>query len=262
MIKFYKYQATGNDFIMIDNRDGHFPIGNIKLIQKICARRTGIGADGLILLEQPHQAGDDFYMQYFNADGSESGMCGNGGRAIVAFAKNMDVIEKECAFSANDGPHKGRVIDENTTAVQLKDTELPLTKGNDYFVNTGSPHHVQLVDNVQSVDVFSEGRKVRYSDEYMEEGTNVNFIQYKDGVLEVATYERGVEDETLSCGTGVTASAIIWASKRGLPLDEKHTIPILSKGGSLSVSFIPHKKGFKEVWLEGPAVMVYEAVVN
>ena len=206
-IQFYKYQGTGNDFVMIDNRQNIFPKNDTKLIAYLCDRKFGIGADGLILLENHPTL--DFKMVYFNSDGNESSMCGNGGRCLVAFAKQMHVVSDKATFEAIDGLHYANINEDGIVSLQMCDVS-EINVENDYtFLNTGSPHHVQLVDELQNFDVKNEGAKIRYSDLYGNAGSNVNFVkQFDNDNFSVRTYERGVEDETLSCGTGVTAVAI------------------------------------------------------
>ena len=255
-IPFSKYQGAGNDFILIDNRfNTYLTRKDTEQIRKMCDRRFGIGADGLILLH--NRAGFDFEMVYFNADGNESTMCGNGGRCISAFARQLGIVSDRCTFLAIDGPHDAVVEKEDW--VELKMTDVAgAERGDGFFVlNTGSPHYVIFVEDVSDIDIVQGGQAIRYSDRFRKEGINVNFVEKKKSGLEVATYERGVEDETLSCGTGVTASALSWYLAH--PEKTEHEIPIITKGGHLSVRFNPDGKGgFTDVWLCGPAVRVFE----
>ncbi len=254
-LHFYKYQGTGNDFVIIDNRESVFK-NNTKLIKKICDRRFGVGADGLILLEHSRLDVCDFKMVYFNADGNESTMCGNGGRCIVAFAKKINVIETETTFEAVDGMHKASI---NEGLVNLKMVDVPTVNlsRNASFLDTGSPHHVAFVDDVYDFDVFTQGRRIRNLPNYEAiKGTNVNFIQVKDNVVHVRTYERGVEDETFSCGTGVTAAAITAKMSHKI---EEFPVKVTTKGGDLEVSFeIDGLNAAKNIWLKGPATFVFE----
>jgi diaminopimelate epimerase len=249
-VNFYKYHGTGNDFIIIDNREKTFKIDN-KIIEKMCSRRFGIGADGLMLLE--NDSDTDFRMVYFNSDGYEGTMCGNGGRCIVAFANKLGVIKNKTKFIAVDGIHFAEV---NNGLVSLKMLDLDEVKNvkNDYFLNTGSPHYVKFVDNYENVNVYSEGKAIRNSSAFKAEGTNVNFAQLSGNKIKVGTYERGVEDETYSCGTGVTAVAIC----AYLESDKKiNNFDIETKGGNLNVRF-EKNNSFENIWLTGTATFVYK----
>lgn len=250
---FYKYQGTGNDFVMIDNRQQDFDKTNTKLVAHLCDRRFGIGADGLILLEN-HET-YDFRMVYYNADGNESSMCGNGGRCLVAFANFLGVIKSKATFEAVDGLHHA-TIENGLVHLQMLDVK-DIENHKDYmFLNTGSPHHVQIQDNLENFNIKSEGAKIRYGQPYGQKGTNVNFVsQIDDNTFKVRTYERGVEDETLSCGTGVTAVAIAMHS---LGLAHNTLIHLNVEGGKLRVSF--DKKGdiYENVCLIGPAEQVFK----
>lgn len=256
-IHFYKYQGTGNDFIMVDNRKLFFPKKDISLIHKLCDRRFGIGADGLILLESSEK--QDFSMIYFNADGKEGSMCGNGGRCIVAFAKKLAIIGDETTFEATDGFHYAK-IETDMVNLQMADIENIEIYDTHTFLNTGSPHHVKFCDAVAQLNVAELGAKIRYGAPYFEEGTNVNFVeQISDNSFKVRTYERGVEDETLACGTGVTAVAIA-ANKTNRTAEEVIFIEVL--GGNLEVSFIKDLDCYKNVFLKGPAQFVFEGNIT
>ncbi|QIG89253.1 diaminopimelate epimerase [Chryseobacterium sp. POL2] len=249
-MKFYKYQGTGNDFVMIDNRNTDFPKDNTELIQKLCDRRFGIGGDGLILLE--NDAHYDFKMLYYNADGNESSMCGNGGRCIVAFAHFLDIFEDKTSFTAIDGLHEAEI---KSGIVKLKMIDVDCLKmiDNDFELNTGSPHYVKYVDDVENYDVYHIGNKIRNSDTYKEKGINVNFVtELPENKLFVRTYERGVEDETFSCGTGVTAAALTFMKKKHLS-----SVPVKVLGGQLKVYAEETEGKFKNIWLEGPAKQVF-----
>jgi len=253
-IDFYKYQGTGNDFVMIDNRNMDFPKANTALIAKLCDRRFGVGADGLILLENDEAT--DFRMLYYNADGKEGSMCGNGGRSIVAFAAHLRIIEAKTTFIAVDGLHEATVSKE-TIRLKMKDVPQLHTKPNAIFLNTGSPHHVQLVADLERFDVVKEGRKLRYG-LYGEAGSNINFAEEKgNNEFAIRTYERGVEDETLSCGTGVTALALSMATL-GKVVDNK--VSVHAKGGNLEVTFEKDGAGFKNIFLSGKAEQVFKGV--
>lgn len=257
-IKFYKYQGAGNDFVMLDNRDNKYSGLTKKQIELLCDRRFGIGADGLMSIET--QEGYDFRMRYYNADGGEAEMCGNGARCIVAFAKKLGIIENETKFIAMDGEHFG-IIEKEIVKIHMTDV-TEVEQGEDYFyLNTGVPHYVKFVSDIDNFNVKEEGAKIRYNERFKEVGTNVNFIELNEEGFTIRTYERGVEDETLACGTGCTASAIASSIKlKGA----KNSFPIKAKGGNIGVSFDPSKdnNNFKNIWLEGPGEFVFEGNMN
>jgi diaminopimelate epimerase len=274
-LPFFKYQGTGNDFILVNQtQQTYIDPNNKALIQHLCDRRFGIGADGLMLLTPPENANTAFKMVYFNADGSESSMCGNGGRCIAAFAQKLGVASENCVFDAIDGQHEARINPEKQT-VELKMSDVQKTEiGTDYvLLNTGSPHFVVMVEDLTDINVYEAGREIRYSNRFRAEGVNVNFVEKKEKgkILEVATYERGVEAETFSCGTGVTAAAIAFFLKE-LQYQNPETnartfnIPIQSKGGNLEVRFTAHKKNsdftFNHIWLSGAATLVFEGQIE
>lgn len=250
-IAFTKYQGAGNDFIMIDNRDLCFLKDDIVLINKMCERRFGIGADGLILLELDEAY--DFKMVYFNADGRESSMCGNGGRCIVAFAKEIGVIKSKANFIAIDGPHHAELLEDGEVTLGMMDVnQVEEVQTNHYLLNTGSPHYVVLVEEMPN-DLVAEARKIRNNERFVKNGVNVNFVKLGEGnQLIMRTYERGVEEETLACGTGAVAAAIV-ASK----FLSSTKVLIDTQGGRLEVSF---ENSFDKVLLKGPATKVYSAV--
>ncbi|MEJ1222179.1 diaminopimelate epimerase [Sediminicola sp. 1XM1-17] len=252
---FYKYQGTGNDFVMIDNRDEIFPKSNTRLVADLCDRKFGIGADGLILLENDEQT--DFKMVYYNSDGNPSTMCGNGGRCLVAFAKYLGVIADTATFVAVDGLHHASV-DGEIVSLQMQDVVEVQEKDDYLFLDTGSPHHVQMVEDIQKVDVPREGAKLRYG-LYGEKGSNINFVKLesKDS-FNVRTYERGVEDETLSCGTGVTAVAL---AMHNLGKVTGNKVSIKTLGGNLSVHFEKHNDGYRNIHLVGPAKQVFKGEI-
>jgi len=253
-IHFYKYQGTGNDFVMIDNRLNTFPKNDTKLVAHLCDRKFGIGADGLILLENHPDL--DFKMVYYNSDGNESSMCGNGGRCLVAFAKQMKVIDDKATFEAIDGLHYASIDKDGIVSLQMKDVTDVKLENNYTFLNTGSPHHVTLVDDLENLDVKSEGAKIRYSDLYGQAGSNINFVkQLENDIFAVRTYERGVEDETLSCGTGVTAVALAMY-KTGKTSNNEVNLNV--EGGKLKVKFDVENNKFTNVFLIGPATFVFE----
>lgn len=251
---FYKYQGTGNDFVIVDNREGYFPKENTELVAKICDRRFGVGADGLILLENHSMA--DFRMIYYNSDGNVSSMCGNGGRCICHFAKFLGIISEKAIFEAIDGMHEASVKTD-WVSLRMNDVEeITVSKGS-VFLNTGSPHHIEMVSGLQNYNVFKNGRKIR-NDIYGKEGANVNFVeQSDDAVFSVRTYERGVEDETRSCGTGVTAVALAMFETGKT---SKNTIILETLGGQLQVRFDKEDAGYTNVYLEGPAIQVFKGI--
>lgn len=254
---FYKYQGTGNDFILIDNRAKNVQLSTEK-IAELCHRRFGIGADGLILLENVE--GYDFKMVYFNADGCEGSMCGNGGRCIVKFASDLGIFSDSCHFIAIDGPHEAEVTDDDVR-LKMSDVEAITYFDNDSFLNTGSPHLIKEVVDLPNYDVYNEGRVIRYNDYWQPKGgTNINFISKNEAdFLAVRTYERGVEDETYSCGTGVTAAAIHAVVRNGM----KIPVAIKTKGGNLSVSFETVDEGkFRNIYLSGPAIQVFSGTIQ
>ena len=256
-IHFDKYQGTGNDFIIIDNRDLLFPKTNISLIKEFCDRRFGIGSDGLILLENSEEV--DFNMVYFNADGNEGTMCGNGGRCIVAFANKLGIINKNTTFNAIDGLHYA-TIDHNIVNLQMTDVTNIEVFENHSFLNTGSPHHVTFCDSVEDLNVKELGSKIRNGAPYFKEGTNVNFVkQISEDSFKVRTYERGVEDETLACGTGVTAVAI---AAHQINKTVSNSIKLKVLGGNLEVSFEKDGNSYKNVFLKGPAQFVFEGNIT
>ncbi len=265
-LDFFKYQGTGNDFVLIDNRNLSFPKENNALVKHICDRRFGIGADGLMLLEE--SAGVDFKMVYYNADGNESSMCGNGGRCISAFAKYLGMVNSKGKFLAIDGDHDFVIDDVNTHCVRLKmiDVTSMEIKNGDYILHTGSPHYVSFRNEIDKIDIVPEAQKIRYNDVYAKEGININFVEEKNnlpasrhGKIFMRTYERGVEGETLSCGTGTVAVALCYAERNNLTSGK---VDISTPGGNLAVSFVKEKGIFTNVWLEGPAKLVFEGTIE
>ena len=250
IIEFYKYQGTGNDFIMIDDRKNEFDMNDNGLISALCERRMGIGADGLILLRNHDTL--DFEMIYFNADGKQSSMCGNGGRCIIAFAEMLEIITTEATFMAIDGEHKGKRIDDGIS-LQMQDVSKIEGVGDGLVLDTGSPHYVEMVDDLHNLDINKKGRRIRNSAPFKKEGINVNFV-LDAAELQVRTYERGVEAETLSCGTGVVATAIAMYYANCI---EENFINVRTKGGELSVSFEEINGAYQNIWLSGEASMVY-----
>jgi len=251
---FFKYQGTGNDFIILDNRHSAYSALTTENIRSLCDRRFGIGADGLMLLNT--RPGYDFEMKYYNADGRESSMCGNGGRCLVKFAYDLGIHKPMYHFLASDGPHEAEIDDDGTVSLKMKDVREIRDYHGDMILNTGSPHYVKMVPDVMEYDVFHKGMDIRYGADFAREGINVNFVEQKkpDEII-VRTYERGVEDETYSCGTGVTASAIVcYHNELGY-----NDVRVITKGGRLTVKFDKiGENSFENVWLCGPAVKVFE----
>ncbi len=255
-IPFYKYQGTGNDFILVDNRQKIFPKNDTKLIARLCDRKFGIGADGLMLLENDEKT--DFRMIYYNADGREGSMCGNGGRCLVDFAHFLGIIENNATFMAVDGLHTATWGQERVS-LQMQDVPEIREKPNYLFLDTGSPHHVQMVRGIEEFEVRHEGKRLRYG-LYGETGSNINFVEPLEGnTFAVRTYERGVEDETLSCGTGVTAVAL---AMHHLGKANGDTVILNTKGGELKVHFQKQGTGYTDITLEGPVEQVYNGIIN
>jgi diaminopimelate epimerase len=264
-LEFYKYQGTGNDFVMIDNRSGFFPKEDVQLVARLCDRRFGIGADGLILLEDDEIASKlamttDFKMVYYNSDGNQSSMCGNGGRCLVAFAKDLSVIKDSCTFIATDGLHHASVANDGIVSLQMIDV-TNIKKEADYtFMNTGSPHHVQMVEDLEHYNVKENGAALRYGSLYGKVGSNINFVKkISEDTFSLRTYERGVEDETLACGTGATAVAI---AMNATGQTNSTSIKLNVEGGKLAVSFDKIGDVFTNVFLIGPAEFVFKGVIE
>ena len=264
-LEFYKYQGTGNDFVMVDNRSEFFPKENTQLIANLCDRRFGIGGDGLILLENDMIAPNlamttDFKMVYYNSDGNQSSMCGNGGRCLVAFAKKLNIIENETTFIATDGLHHATIGDDGLVSLQMIDVDQVKVSSDYVFLNTGSPHHVQLVADLENYNIKKNGAAIRYGDLYGKTGSNINFVkQIDDTTFSLRTYERGVEDETLSCGTGATAVAI---AMNVLGKTNASEIDLNVEGGKLVVSFDKKEEQFTNVFLKGPAEFVFKGTID
>lgn len=253
-VEFYKYQGTGNDFVMIDNRSLTFP-KNTELVAKLCDRRFGIGADGLILLENDAEA--DFRMVYYNSDGNESSMCGNGGRCIVAFANFLGVFKNRCRFIAIDGMHEAEITGDIVKLKMIDVAEI-FRDGDNFVLNTGSPHFVQYVTGLDAMNVYQNGYDIRNSETYKKEGINVNLVEKKsDHEISLRTYERGVEDETYSCGTGATAAAL--SLMQNCDLD---SVDVKVLGGKLKIYARKKGNGFEDIWLEGPALQVFHGVIT
>ena len=257
-VHFFKYQATGNDFVLIDNRSGRFSFSK-EQVRAVCDRKFGVGADGLMLIEK--DADVNFNLQYYNSDGSQS-LCGNGSRAAVNMAASLGMLNGKATFRAFDGLHDAEISEGGIVRLKMNDVEEVKHNGDDYVINTGSPHVIRFVTGIKGYPVVETGRKIRYSDAFQPGGVNVNFVEIlPDNTIFVRTYERGVEDETLSCGTGVTAAALA-ASYHQL------ASPVIVKtlGGSLSVEYETRQQGlspgqagiFREIYLIGPTKLVFE----
>ncbi len=261
-LQFEKYQATGNDFVMIDNRNSVFDEKNEAKIRQICDRRFGIGADGLILITGHEDL--DFEMKYFNSDGKEGTMCGNGGRCAATFARKLKLSNsKHLFFKAFDGTHEAHIT-LDSVRLKMSDVLESHRIGNWYFLDTGSPHIVEFVSNLNEVDVKMKGRKIRFHEKFRPEGVNVNFVEYKNNLINIRTYERGVEDETFSCGTGSVAAAIsVYLNlKSDIFGKQKQEFEIQATGGRLKIYFEENKdSGYRNIWLEGPATRVFSGTV-
>jgi len=252
-IHFSKYHGTGNDFILIDNRKSEFQKG-INLIQQLCDRNFGIGSDGLILIEDHPSL--DYRVVFFNPDGSES-LCGNGSRCGFEFARSLGMVKEIASFETTDGVHQARLSD-GLIGISLHNVSTVEKNGNDFYLDTGSPHYVSIVEDIDTVDVIKLGREIRYSKSYSSQnGTNVNFAQLLHDRVLVRTYERGVENETLSCGTGVTAVALVAAE-----LGHRSPVSVETSGGNLRVEFIKTEAGFEGIWLTGPVKFVFKGAVD
>ncbi len=255
---FYKYQGTGNDFVILDNRTGAYNFLTREQVAFVCNRRFGIGADGLMLLQAaPHF---DFEMKYYNADGGESTMCGNGGRCLVQAAADLGIRKDEYTFLAIDGAHQAVIKERGIVALKMNNVKNIEKRGNDFILDTGSPHFVQLTPNVQDLDVVKRGSEIRHSAAFATEGINVNFVEQtgNKNKLSVRTYERGVEDETFSCGTGVTAAALVcYYNNEGF-----NRLFVRTKGGQLSVEFEMSESGYQNIWLIGPAKKVFSGTLE
>lgn len=255
-VKFYKYQGTGNDFVIIDNRAMAYCFTTAQ-IAFLCNRRFGIGADGLMLLQS--KSGVDFEMIYYNSDGNESTMCGNGGRAMIRFANDLKITGESCHFDAIDGIHLGKLNNDNTISLKMTAVHEIKQENVAYILDTGSPHYVVFRENIAAINVKEAGAAIRYSPPFSQHGINVNFAEITaENKLAVRTYERGVEDETLSCGTGTVAAVLAFAEKNQIKATE---VNVNVPGGKLSVSFEKTIDGYKNIWLTGPAEKVFEGEI-
>lgn len=257
---FSKYEGAGNDFILIDARkELPFALDNQPLIEQLCDRHFGIGADGLMLLRK--RVDYDFEMIYYNSDGRPSSMCGNGGRCIVAFAADLGIVRKNYSFMASDGPHTARILAGGNVSLGMSDVRHTEQNADHYILDTGSPHYVTFVEDARAIDLVAAARKIRYNDRFAAEGINVNFVSKTSDGLDICTYERGVENETLACGTGVTAAAISLAIHNRIAPGTTFNYPIRARGGLLSASGKLNKEGFfTDLYLIGPATYVFSGI--
>jgi len=254
-LRFSKYQGTGNDFVMLDNMNGQFNDLTISQIQFLCDRKRGVGADGLIKLSK--EKGVDFLVEYFNADSSQS-FCGNGARCSVAFANSLGLINERAKFNAIDGIHEA-TIDNGIVRLEMLPVDAIKKVQSDFWLHTGSPHFVHILEENEAIDIVEFGRSIRYSESYKTDGVNVNSLKkINDVTIQVETYERGVEDETLSCGTGVTACALVWMRLNS----ELDKVDITTKGGELTVEATRNGEGFSSIWLSGPAKHVFDGRID
>lgn len=258
IIQFHKYQGTGNDFIVLDNRKHGYSSLTSDQIRRLCDRRFGIGADGLMLLNE--KAGYDFEMKYYNANGREGSMCGNGGRCMVKFAYQLGIHRTDYKFWASNSDYEAEIDTDGIVSLKMKNVSKISKKHGDFILDTGSPHYVKLVNDVMEEDVYKKGRDIRYSKDFEQEGINVNFVEQagEDKII-VRTYERGVEDETFSCGTGVTASALVcYHNENGF-----NEVEVKTLGGTLSVEFDRlDDEHYTNIWLSGPAEKIFEGKVD
>jgi diaminopimelate epimerase len=255
IVSFEKYQGTGNDFVMLDNRNGHFDELTIETIQYLCNRKFGIGADGLIWVK--HHPTLDFEMRYFNADGSRS-FCGNGARCAVKFAQSLNMFSTECRFLAIDGEHYA-FESNNQIHLQMADVDNINQLNDAWILDTGSPHYVEFCNTLGAKNIVEYGKEIRYSPQFKEKGINVNLVAEMAEGISMETYERGVEDETLSCGTGATAAAIVFAQKKALIGEFKISVQV--KGGQLAVSGRVQDNRFTDLFLIGPATKVFHGEI-
>ena len=250
VIEFYKYQATGNDFIIIDDRENIFDVNDSSLIKSLCERRLGIGADGLILLRDHLKY--DFEMLYFNSDGAKSSLCGNGARCIVKFAFTLGIISEKTSFFAIDGEHQANLIEEDVS-IRFNDISKIEFDNDNMVIDSGSPHFIILNEKINDINIDYEARKIRNSKKYKSKGINVNFVAV-DNAISMRTYERGVEAETLSCGTGAVATAVGLHYSKNI---EDNIVQLNTKGGVLTVSFDEFNGCYKNIWLTGEVNLIY-----
>ncbi len=263
IVDFYKYHGTGNDFIILDNRLDNYSDLTTEQIAFLCDRHFGIGADGFIMLQEDVEL--DFKMRYFNSDGKEASMCGNGGRCIVSFANKLGLVNESVKFRASDGIHKAFIFNNKSIRLQMQDVEEITDIFDSVYLNTGSPHYVSFTNKLDETDVYNQGRMIRYDSEHFPEGTNVNFVELLNREsIRVRTYERGVENETLSCGTGVIASSLAAYSKFKVLNNE---VNVETRGGRLKVKFNPviyddNNISFNGILLTGPTKLVFKGQIE
>ncbi|NSW46435.1 MAG: diaminopimelate epimerase [Bacteroidales bacterium] len=257
ILEFEKYHGAGNDFIIIDLNKFHIEF-SVEQIAFLCDRHFGIGADGLMLLKK--NMNYDFEMIYHNSDGKPATMCGNGGRCIAAYAYNHGYISDETTFLASDGVHLAKIINPNYVKLKMQDVNNVQIFEDGYFVNTGSPHFVSFKYDIKTLDVYKTGKSIRHEPRFGSEGTNVNFCHInEENKLTIYTFERGVENETLACGTGSVASAIAHCTNKP---DGNYSIEMVAKGGNLNVSFDKKDKQFRNIWLSGPVKFVFKGEIK
>ena len=255
LVKFNKYQGTGNDFVIIDLTKDDFKFSQNQ-IKKICDRKHGIGADGLILISNHNSL--SFEMKFFNPDGSTS-FCGNGSRCAVLFCFHQGIVQSNCSFMTNDGIHQGQVLEDEKIKISIKSPVIvdKLSNG-DFEVNTGSPHYVQVTESLDNIDFNNYCKSIRNNDKYFQDGININLVKIEDDFLDMRTYERGVEDETLSCGSGVTATALAIAYENKI----ENSLLVKTRGGKLKVDFERSENKFGKIFLIGSAKFVFSGDYN
>lgn len=258
-LKFFKYHGAGNDFVILDGRVD-LPTLSDEQVRFLCDRRFGIGGDGLMILKPSSNA--DFEMLYFNSDGLPGSMCGNGGRCMMRFAADLQLISDKADFIAPDGMHEAHFLPNGWVSLKMNDVAFPVKNDlEDFILDTGSPHYISFRNDILALDVFNEGRAIRNNSTYISKGINVNFVRAENDWLHIRTYERGVEEETLSCGTGITA-AVIAAHFSGRVQEHLTTVNVKAQGGDLKVCFKKDLDKYFDVRLEGPAVKVFEGTIN
>ena len=256
-ISFSKYNGAGNDFIVIDNRYNKLSLTKSQIF-KLCNRNVGIGADGIISIENSDKT--DFEILHYTSDGTLGSLCGNGSRCAVSFAYRNKIINKETRFEAFDGSHKAEIINDELIIMQMKLNSKIIENEYGVWLDTGSPHLIVEANNTDIIDVKNAGQSIRYNDFYKEEGVNVNFVEkVSDDVFKIRTYERGVEDETKACGTGSTASAICM---NYLGRTKSNEIKMKCQGGDLNIKFINTDDEFSNISITGPAKFVFEGVIE